>query len=216
MGRRWLVGLVAAIAVVCMAGVGFSAFTAQAAVNGTANTATMGLQITESSTYGCFYYYNVPGAPGSVVITGENAALTSLSFEVSNMTPSTYCFIVFDLVNTGSVAVNVSAQLETAGANGMCVADQISCYGVVTQSGIASDGSIYVIGAPNFGTPTYSSSNFVTLSPGAAFGEAVGVDLPPGSDNSTPASASFTIVYTATPGLPGGTPEGAFSGVAGA
>ena len=213
MGRRWLVGLVAAVAVVCMAGVGFSAFTAQAAVNGTANSATMDLQITEAGSDGCFYFYNIPGAPGNASIVGENAAMNVLTFETSNMTPSTYCFIAFNLVNAGSVSVNVSAQLETAGANGMCVAGQVSCYGVVTESGIASDGTIYVIGAPNYGTPTDSSSNFVTLSPGGAFTEYRWGRPAPGSDDSTPASATFSIVYTATPGLPAGVPDASFSGV---
>ncbi|HTP53986.1 MAG TPA: hypothetical protein VML94_03350 [Thermoplasmata archaeon] len=216
MGKRWLVGLVAAIAVVCMAGAGFSAFTAQAAVYGTANSATMDLQITDSATFGCFYFYNVPGAPGSIAVTGENAELTALTVVASNMTPSTYCYIGIALENTGSVAVNVSVALETAGAGGMCVADEVSCYGVFTYSGIGSDGTIYWVGAPNYGTPTYSNANFVTLSPGGTYIDYIGVDLPPGSTDASPASATFTVLYTATPGVPTGTPEGVFSGVPGA
>ena len=152
------------------------------------------------------------GAPGAIVTAGENAVDTAISVVALNMTPSTYCVIGLVLENSGSVGVNVSVALLTAGANGMCVADQVSCYGVFTFSGVGSDGSIYWVGAPNAGTPTYSNANFVTLSPGGTYTDFIGIDLPPGSMDESPGSASFTILYTATAGLPSGTPEGAFTG----
>ena len=43
--------------------------------------------------FGCYYYFNAPGAPGGIAITGENAVDTAISVVASNMTPSTYCVI---------------------------------------------------------------------------------------------------------------------------
>ena len=64
MGQRWLVGLVAAIAVVCMAGVWFPAFTAQAAVYGSANRLRWTCRSPSHPSFGCHDYFNAPGGAG--------------------------------------------------------------------------------------------------------------------------------------------------------
>jgi hypothetical protein len=201
MSKRWLVGLAAAIAVVSMAGAGFSAFTAQATVNGTASAATIGLEIQSNYTYSCYYFYNVPGAPGTMAFSGLNAAKTEVSLSVSNLVPGDYCVVSVTIQNVGSLPINVSVALSTAGFNGMCSAYQLDCYGVFTTSGIGSDGHIWWIGQPNYGVVTDSNANFVSLTPGGTYFDFIGIDLPAGSDDSSAATGTFSIAYTASEGI---------------
>jgi len=199
MAKRWLVGLVAAIAVVSLAGVGFSAFTATATVNGTASAATMGLEIVQNSTSGCYYNLNTPGAPGNISLVGETEARTTISLVVSNLTPGINCRAYVQLENTGSVPVNVSVQLDTPGAAGVCTAYAINCFDVDTLSGIQAAGWQWWTGSPTGGTSSYSYSNFSTLTPGGTVWDYIGVDIPYGSTDATPGSAAFSLVYTAAP-----------------
>jgi len=191
-------------------------------VNGSANAPSMGLKIfalhplgrTDATPGGNYFlyqaalgtstpcdgFYNIPNAPGNISFSGWSPDQTSVTLTASNLTPSVYCVVGLVLENTGSVPVTVSVAMYSAGFNGMCVAYQIDCYGVFTFSGIGTDGQIYWFGAPNFGTPTDYSANFVTLNPGGTYTDVIGVDLPPFSDDSTPSSAVFTLVYTASAG----------------
>lgn len=199
MAQRWLIGVIAAFAVIGMAGVGFSAFTATATVNGSASAATVEIKIVDTATFACDYFYNIVGAPGNVSFANENAQQTSISLNVANLTPGVYCTGGLVLENVGTVPVNLSVVFDTAGANNMCTAYALNCYGVFTWSGIGTDGYIYWIGAPNYGTPTDSNANFATLQPGGTFTEYIGVDI---SYDSTiaPGPGSFTLVYTASAG----------------
>ncbi|HTW55002.1 MAG TPA: hypothetical protein VMG36_00940 [Thermoplasmata archaeon] len=201
MAQRWLIGVIAAFAVIGMAGVGFSAFTATATVNGSASAATMGLKIIENDTVACDWYFNTPGAPGNISFSNENAGQTVISLKVTNMTPGVYCVGIVVLENTGSVPVNVSVAFLTAGANGMCNAFQLNCYGVFTLSGLATDGSIWWDAQPTFGIVTDSYSNFATLQPGGSFVDWIGVDMPAGSTSAPAGGGAFSIVYTASAGI---------------
>ncbi|HTP53970.1 MAG TPA: hypothetical protein VML94_03270 [Thermoplasmata archaeon] len=196
MAKKWMVGLVAALAVVCMAGVGFSAFTAQATVNGSATAATMGLIIADYTTSGCYYNLNTPGAPGNITLENENAAQTTISLVVSNLTPGINCRAYVYLENTGSVPVNLSVQLNTPGTDGICTAFTIDCFDVDTLSGIQAAGWQWWNGSPTAGTSSYAYSNFATLAPGHGVWDYIGVDIPTTSTE-TPASAAFSLVYTA-------------------
>jgi hypothetical protein len=201
MAQRWLIGVIAAFAVIGLAGVGFSAFTATATVNGSASAATMSLKIVENGTFACDYYYNVPGAPGNISFSGENAGQTVIGLTVANMTPGVYCVGAIVLENAGSVPVNVSVAFSTAGANGMCSAYQLNCYGVFTTSGLGTDGSIWWVGQPNDGIVTDSYANFVTLSPGGTYLDLIGIDMPAGSTSAPGGGGAFSIVYTASAGI---------------
>lgn len=200
MAKQWLIGVVAAFAVLGMAGMGFAAFTATATVNGSASAATMGVAFTENATFACDYYYNHPGAPGNIAFSHENPAGNMITLTVANMTPGVYCVSGVVITNTGSVPVNMSVAFFTAGTNGMCSAYQNDCFGVFTTSGLGTDGSIWWIGQPNYGIVTDSYSNFATLAPGGTFTDYIGVDLPAGS-TSAPSVGTFQIVYTASAGI---------------
>ncbi|HTP54841.1 MAG TPA: hypothetical protein VML94_07815 [Thermoplasmata archaeon] len=200
MAKRWVIGLVAAIAVVCMAGVGFSAFTAQAVVNGNASAASMDLQIVNTVAYGCYYNDSWTSyAPGNISFENENAALNEVTLTVANLTPGIDCRAALVLENTGSVPVNVSSLINTPGNDGVCTTAALDCYDVFTLSGIETNGWIWWDGSPTAGLSSYSYADFATLSPGHSVVDFIGVDIPPGSDDGTPGGAAFSLVYTATP-----------------
>jgi len=199
MTKRWLVGLVASIAVVSLAGVGFSAFTATATVNGSATAATMGLEIVQNYTTGCYSNLNTPGAPGNYSFANENAAQTTISLIASNLTPGINCRAYIELENVGSVPVNVSVAVNSPGVDGMCTPSAINCYDVYTASGIQLNGGICWSTSPDCGTPTASYSNWVTLSPGGTTWDVILVDIPFGSTDATPSGGAFSLVYTAAP-----------------
>jgi len=204
MAKRWLVGLVAAVAVVGLAGVGFSAFTATATVNGYASAGSVSLQITETGTFSCFYLPDTPypyaPAPGNIAFSPIRDGGTEVSFNVSNLTPGVICNGGVLLVNEGSVPLNVSVSLFSAGFNGVCGAYQYNCYDVITYSGIQAGGHYWYSGSPTAGGPSDVSANFVTLAPGASVVDDLGVLIETGS-TSAPSSASFSLVYTGSAGF---------------
>jgi len=206
MAKQWLVGLVGAFAVICLAGVGFSAFTASATVNGQASAATMDLKIYATEIGSCSSIpagIPVPGA-GNVTFSNLNAAETSVTLSVSNLTPNVYCLAYVWLQNAGSVPVNLSVAINTPGVDGMCTGGAVNCFDVFTYSGLDLTGAPYgywFLASPNLGTPTYSQTNVITLNPSAVYGDIIGVDIPSTSGDSTPGSAVFSIVYTASAGL---------------
>jgi len=199
MAKRWLLGMVAAMAVVSMAGVGFSAFTAQAVVYGNASAASMGLEIVQNFTTGCYYNLNTPGAPGNYTFTGENAAQTSISLIASNLTPGINCRAYLELENVGTVPVNVSVALNSPGVDGMCLPYSIDCFDVYTLSGIQLTDFLCWGGSPDCGVATASYNNWQTLSPGGTTWDVVLVDIPFGSTDAMPAFGAFTLTYTAVP-----------------
>jgi hypothetical protein len=201
MAKRWLVGLVAAIAVVCMAGVGFSAFTAQATVYGNASAAQIGLAIESTASEGCFYFNQSVPAPGSLSFSGLNAAMTSVSMNVANLTPDQLCLASLTLENVGTQPLNVTITLNTPGVDGICTAFAYNCFDVLTLSGIDASGWFYFSSSPTGDTPTSVSSNFTELNPGQSFVDTYAVDIPAGSGDSTPSTGSFTLVYSATVGF---------------
>ncbi len=202
MAKRWLIGLVAAIAVVSMAGVGFSAFTAQATVYGNATAATLDLKIVNEGLFSpeCQYWLpGLPTAPASMKFVGLDPSETQITWDVANLTPNVLCNAWLVIENAGSIPVNLSVALNTPGSNGICTAWENNCYDINTISGIQANGWIYWLGSPTGGTSSYSYANVVTLDPGATYEDLLTVDIPPASDDSTPSSATFSLVYTATP-----------------
>jgi len=200
--KKWAIGAIGAFAILALAGVGFSAFTATAQVNGYAYAATMDLEIVNTYEGGCgSLFHATPAGPGNFTFYGENAAMTSISVRATNLTPGVYCEGAIELENTGSVPVNVSVVLETAGTNGICTAYTINCYDVESLSGIEAAGFQWYIGSPNAGHSAYASTNFTTLAPGATYWDWIASNIPPTSTYaSTPPSGTFTILYTASAG----------------
>ncbi|HTP56013.1 MAG TPA: hypothetical protein VML53_05030 [Thermoplasmata archaeon] len=204
MAKRWLVGLVAAVAVVGLAGVGFSAFTATATVNGYATAGSVSLQITETGGYACFYLPDTPygyaSAPGNVSFSPIRDGGTEVSLNVSNLTPGVICSGLILLTNAGSVPLNVSVSLYTAGFNGVCGAYDYDCYDAITYSGIQASGHYWFGGSPTAGGPSDLSANFVTLAPGGSFVDDIGILIETGS-TSAPGAAAFSLVYTGSAGF---------------
>ena len=200
MAHKWVVGIGAALALVIVAGTGFAAFTATATVNGKASAGSVDLAIVETYVGGCnaFYGAQAPG-PGNVTFTDLNEQETSVTLTVSNLTPSAFCVAAVTLENTGSVPVNLSVTLNTPGINGVCSNYGLNCYSVFTNSGI-DQGIVWFADSPTGNTPTSSVSNIVTLSPGGTYTDDIGVEIPTGSTDATPSTATFSLVYTGTAG----------------
>ena len=198
MTRKWILGIGAALALVAVAGTGFAAFTATATVNGNATAGSVQLAIVNAYYLDCggFNGQQYPGA-GNYTFYGENEARTSISLSVTNLTPDAWCQGEIIIENVGTVPVNVSVALNTPGSSGICVLDAVNCTAVATTSGINDGLQFYY---PPYTGPASSVSNFVTLAPGASFGDQIGVEIATGSTDATPASASFTLVYTASAG----------------
>ena len=203
MVQKWILGAGMAIAVVAVVGTGFAAFTATATVNGRATAGSVGLTIVNTYVGGCnsFYGAQTPG-PGNVTFSDLNEQRTAVTLTISNLTPSAYCGAWVQLENTGSVPVNLSLALLTAGSGGVCPTDNdgaTNCYSITTLSGI-DEGQTYWDGSPYGNTPTTSISNIVTLAPGATYTDLIGAEIPTGSTDATPAVCVFTLVYTASAG----------------
>jgi hypothetical protein len=201
MAKRWLIGMAAALAVVCMAGVGFSAFTATATVNGNASSASIGLEIQSEGTYGCFYFGHNVTAPGNISYSGLNAAQTEVTLNVANLTPDDICEAYLVLENSGSLPLNVSITLNTPGIDNLCAPYGSNCYDVFTYSGIQASGAFFYYGSPTEPAPTSFSANFTMLNPGQTYTDFYGVDIPAGSGDSTPTSTTFSLVYSASVGF---------------
>jgi len=200
MTKKWVIGVIGAFAVLAMAGVGFSAFTASATVYGNVAAATVSIQISSVEIAGCYYLPNTPlgeqSAPGNLAFSPISASATSVTYNVSNLLPGVYCFGYVTLVSESSVPVNVSVALNTPGVSGVCSEAQSNCFDVVTASGLESSG---IWGF--YSNTGYASSvtNFVTLSPGATYTDVVSVAINTGSTYAA-ATGSYSIVYTASAG----------------
>lgn len=206
MVQKWIVGMLGAFAVLAMVGVGFSAFTATATVNGSASAGTVGVAIVAESSAPatCFYLPDTPyggsAAPGSVLLNVPTALSSVATFTAANLTPGVGCDAYITIENTGSVPENISIALSTAGANGVCASTDQNCFDVISQSGIEAASGYYFGGSPTGAGPASVSTNFVTLAPGATYADAVAVLIATGS-TSAPASATFTLTYTASAGI---------------
>ena len=123
-----------------------------------------------------------------------------MSLSVGNIVPGEFCEAQVVLVNAGSVPFNLSVVFNSPGANGMCVWGQKDCYDVNTNSGIQDSGWIALCGPCSF-APQYSVTNVTTLSPGQTYTDYIDVSIPQGSDDGTPSTGSFSLVYTGSAGF---------------
>ena len=186
--KRWVIGVAAAFAVLAMAGVGFSAFTATATVNGTAYAGSAELTVVQSHFLAtlCEWYNFSFYTGGSITVTPVSSNV--LSFSVTNLVPGVRCFIGVNVTNVGSVPLSVTGALVpgagicSTGATNGCFDAGTWLYPIDAITGVTS----WLI------TPS--------LSPGAIFYDFVVVGIPPGF-TSAPTSASFSIVYTGTAGV---------------
>lgn len=200
MAQRWILGLVAAIAVIALSGVGFAAFTANATVNGSASAGSVDLQIVYDQGQGCGSLYGAtPAGVGNFTFYGLTEGATEISAKVTNLTPGVWCQGVIGLENVGSVPITLSIVVNTPGTNGVCVSYSFNCYDVETISGIEVTGWQWWVGSPTAGTSAYASANFATLAPGQIYYDYLAVNIPH-SSTSAPGAGAFTLVYTASAG----------------
>ena len=200
MAKRWVLGVVGALVVLAASGVGFSAFTTTATVNGSATSASMGLEIVNSADIGCGSLYGaaVPG-PGNFTFYGLTAGMTQISVRATNLTPGVYCQGWIELENVGSVPVTVSVVVNTPGANGICTSYAYDCYDVESISGVEVTGWQWYTASPTAGTSAYASPNFATLAPGGVYYDYLASNIPHAS-TSAPATGTFTLTYTSSAG----------------
>jgi len=198
MARKSVLTLLAVIAVVGLAGVGFSALTATVTVTGAVTAASVVLQISAEQGAGCSYDNTGAAAPGSVSFSGLNAAQTSITMDVNGMVLGSACFAALQVENTGQAPVALTAGILFEGLNGLCYAGQVSCYDVFTLSGVQTSGLNCFHGSPTpCGTSAEISTNFTVLNPGQTFTDSLGVELNAAADPSTPSTAAFEILYIA-------------------
>ena len=199
MGRKWWLGVAAAFAVVCVAGVGFSAFTAVDTVSGSVSAGSVGLQIVAYLGHGCHYISNGAPGPGSAGFSGINAAQTTINFAVNGINLGEDCDGAIQLENSGTAPVNLTSGILFVGLNGICYAFESNCFDVATASGISASGLTCLNGSPTpCGTPAEISNNFATLNPGQSYTDDIVIDFAPGSNASAPTTGSFEIIYEAT------------------
>jgi hypothetical protein len=182
MTNRWIVGILGVLAVAALVGVGYSAFTATATVNGTASAGTAAIIVTSNDAGSCFYPGGAP-APGTFSFS-ENAKNTVLSITITNMVPGGVCSTIATVSNVGTVPVALSDQLNSTA--GICVGAALNCYDVADSSGLSS-----ALGVS-------SEHSFANL--GAPYSDGISVFIPAGS-TSAPASGVFSIEYIGSAGL---------------
>jgi len=192
MSKHWLLGVVGAFAVIALVGIGFSALTASATVNGNATSGSASLTIvgygnnTAEGLPVCVTEFGDPSV-GNLTFSGENAIDTSINVAATNLTPGTYCDGYVLLENTGSIPLNLSSALTNL--VNICPALGTDCYDVEDFSGISALGGVL------------SVPYVTTLAPGATYNDTFFIGIPLGSDDGTPASGSFSLVFTGTAGV---------------
>jgi hypothetical protein len=183
--QRWVVGLLGVFAVAALVGVGYSAFTASATVNGTATAGTVSIEVRSSLSGSCTYASGAP-APGAFTFS-ENAADTVLSIGVSSLVPGGVCTTQATVTNTGSVPVLLNDQLNES--SGICASGPtLNCYDVSDTAGLRSV------------SPVLNVNSIVTLAPGGSYTDTIAVYIPAGS-TSAPASGNFAVYFMGSAGL---------------
>ena len=185
MTKKWIAGMLGVLAVAALVGVGYSAFTATATVNGTATAGTAEITVSSPAAGTCGYVGGGP-APGGFSFA-ENHALTVLTVGLSNLVPGGICSFSFTVTNVGTVPVVLSDQLNET--SGICApGPTLNCYGVNDGSGLTS------------ATPVLSVTSLATLAVGGTYLDTVWVGIPAGS-TSAPPSGGFSIYFTGSAGV---------------
>jgi hypothetical protein len=106
--RAKLVGVLAVVAVLGAAGIGYAAFTSAAFVQGSAAAGTFG-PITWGSSGNVAPYYD-PSCPSTLALTGPSVSSNGkvLYFAIGNMSPGDVCSVHAYLVNPGSLMGTLS------------------------------------------------------------------------------------------------------------
>jgi hypothetical protein len=182
MAKKWLVGVVAAFAILGLAGVGFAAFTASANVYGNASAASPGISVSPSDGY-CATTSVDPSSPGAVYVNS------------SDLVPGVPCGGVVKVTNTGNVKEIVTSAITDDYTGDLCTAADLAaaapnCYFVSdTQTGLGAGGD----------SGNGLNGYYGVLLPGDSFLDNIEVLIPAGSTSVSP-SEVFTITFTASQG----------------
>jgi hypothetical protein len=185
MTKKWVVGLLGVLAIAALVGVGYSAFTASATVNGTATAGTVSIIVTSPDQGSCAFPSGGP-APGAFTFS-ENPAQTVLNIGVSNLVPGGVCTTQATIINTGTVPVVLSNQLNES--SGICApGPTLNCYDAFDSAGLTSV------------SPILNVNGITTLAPGGSYIDTISVYIPAGSI-SAPPSGNFAIYFTGSAGI---------------
>ena len=186
MARRWVTGLVGVLAIAGLIGVGYSAFTATATVNGNTAAASVSLTVHPTTAGSCSFPNGTP-ASGSFTFS-ENAAQNVLSVGFTNLEPGGVCSVLVQVTSTATVPLVLSDQLNES--SGICAPGPThNCYDVADSSGLTSV------------TPVLTVSSITTLAAsGSSYIDNLEVYIPSGS-TSAPATGSFAIEFIGSAGI---------------
>jgi hypothetical protein len=121
MGSKWMMGLIAVIAVAAAGGIGFATYSSTASITVTANAGSFYVQATGELTASSL---TVGSCSSSVGPAG------SISVTANDMLPGDYCNWTFVITDPGSIGGNyISGQLASFSGPGC---SQISSYGIWT------------------------------------------------------------------------------------
>ena len=124
MKGRWLMGLVAAVAVIAMAGVGFAAFTSIVTVNGSVTAGTAEIEWTGTPTTSI-------GGPDSATCTAPTPTSggTVLTITITGFGPGDSCSIdAYILVESTSTDVTISSAFVASTNSMSCGTDQFAYF----------------------------------------------------------------------------------------
>ncbi len=185
MSNRWVVGLLGVLAVAALVGVGYSAFTATATVNGTATAGTAAIALNSPQAGACAYPSGGP-APGSFSFS-ENTSHTLVSVGVSNLVPGDFCYFSVTVTNVGTVPVVLNNQLNET--SGICApGPSLNCFAVRDTAGLTS------------ATPVLNVNGITTLAVGGTYVDTIWVGIPSGSVTAPP-SGLFSVFFTGVAGI---------------
>lgn len=176
---KWLAAMVGVFMLLGIAGVAFAAFTDTVTVNGSASRAVVNLEIVSANVEHHTY-------PGDIHFTDQSEANNAITLTVTNIVPGEYLNAWLTVKNTGTVHANLDVTMSNLG--GLVAVGGLNGYDVMGTSGLWAYGG------------TYNVVHVDHLNPGDTYTEKITVGIPGGSDDSTPSTGAFLIVFTASIG----------------
>jgi hypothetical protein len=181
MGTKWVIGVVAVVAMFAVGGIGFAAFTSSAYINGSATAGTLGpLYWTHGDPTGSESFDHCSAVIGTTFNSSD-----TLNFGASNLAPGDYCSYQAHLHNAGSIPANVYAEV-TSTSGSFC--GYTTLYD--TFAGWSQPGETY---GTSYGPLTISAG-------GALFYQAQMGFIPPAGNEWQGQTCTFTVTFTATAG----------------